>query len=47
VHHYRFRLLALDVPSLGLAGRVRCPEVERAARPHVLATAELVGTFHR
>jgi Raf kinase inhibitor-like YbhB/YbcL family protein len=47
VHHYHFRLLALDVPSLGLAGRVRCREVERAARAHVLATAELVGTFRR
>ena len=47
LHHYHFRLLALDVASLGLTGRVRCKEVERAGRPHVLATAELVGTFSR
>jgi Raf kinase inhibitor-like YbhB/YbcL family protein len=47
VHHYHFRLLALGVASLGLTGRVGCPEVERAARPHTLATAELVGTFGR
>lgn len=47
LHHYHFRLLALDVKSLGLKGRVRCREVERAVQPHVLATAELVGTFGR
>lgn len=47
VHHYHFRLLALAVPSLGLTGRVRCAEVARAARAHVLATAELVGAFRR
>jgi Raf kinase inhibitor-like YbhB/YbcL family protein len=47
LHHYHFRLLALDVASLGLKGRVRCKEVERAAQPHILATAELVGTFSR
>ena len=45
LHHYHFRLLALEVGSLGLAGRVGCREVERAARSHVLATVELVGTF--
>jgi hypothetical protein len=47
LHHYHFRLFALDVESLGLGGRARCGEVERAAHSHVLATAELVGTFSR
>jgi hypothetical protein len=47
VHHYHFRLLALDVASLGLAGRVGCRDVERAARRHTLAVAELVGTYRR
>jgi Raf kinase inhibitor-like YbhB/YbcL family protein len=47
LHHYHFRLLALDVASLGLKERVRCKEVERATRSHILATAELVGTSSR
>lgn len=47
LHHYHFRLLALDVVSLGLQGPVRCVDVERAAGSHVLGAAELVGTFTR
>jgi Raf kinase inhibitor-like YbhB/YbcL family protein len=47
LHHYHFRLLALNVASLGLKAGVRCKEVARATQPHVLATAELVGTFSR
>lgn len=46
-HHYHFRLLALDVDSLKLPERVRCIDVARAARPHVLASAELIGTYAR
>ena len=47
LHHYHFRLLALDVDTLGVGRRVRCRELERAARTHVTATAEIVGTFSR
>jgi hypothetical protein len=47
VHHYRFRLLALDVDRLSVKERVTCKEVEKAARSHVIATAELVGTYSR
>jgi hypothetical protein len=35
------------VPSLGLGDAARCPEVERAARRHVLAEATLIGTYAR
>jgi Raf kinase inhibitor-like YbhB/YbcL family protein len=46
-HHYHVRLLALDVPSLGLADTARCRDVARAARLHVLAEATLAGTCAR
>lgn len=45
LHHYHFRLHALDVPSLGLAGRFTRAEVEPALRGHVLAEAVLTGTY--
>jgi len=45
-HHYRFRLYALDtVPSLGSGTTKR--ELLSAMRGHVLAEAELVGTYER
>lgn len=47
VHRYRFRLLALDLEHLPVAGRPGCRDVARAARPHALASAELVGTYSR
>ena len=47
VHHYHFRLLALDVERLPLGADPSCAEVEAAAAPHVLAEAELIGTFAR
>ncbi len=47
VHHYHFKLLALDVEKLGLAERARCAEVERAAKARMLATAELIGLYSR
>ena len=46
-HHYHFRLYALDVPTLGLGPKTRCPEVERLARRHVLAEADLIGIYGR
>ena len=45
-HHYVFRLSALDGP-LGLAAGRTAAEVESAMRGHVLATAELTGTYKR
>jgi Raf kinase inhibitor-like YbhB/YbcL family protein len=47
VHHYHFRLHALDVGRLELGPRPTCPAVEAAARRHTLGTAELVGLFQR
>ncbi|MYZ48404.1 YbhB/YbcL family Raf kinase inhibitor-like protein [Propylenella binzhouense] len=47
VHRYRFRLAALDVESLGVPPRAKVEEVWREAGPHILAEADLVGTFER
>lgn len=46
-HRYRFRLLALDVPNLEVPARSRVADVEAAARGHVLAEAELDGSYER
>jgi hypothetical protein len=45
-HRYFFRLLALD-GDLELSGGAAKADVERAAREHTLAVAELVGTYGR
>jgi Raf kinase inhibitor-like YbhB/YbcL family protein len=45
VHHYHFRLAALDVDSLPLGGRPRVLEIRARSRPHIIAEAELVGTY--
>jgi Raf kinase inhibitor-like YbhB/YbcL family protein len=46
-HHYHFRLMALDVDRLSVKDRAKCKEVAAAARSHVIASAELVGTYSR
>lgn len=46
-HHYRFRLLALDTKRLAVGKSPRCEDVEAAARAHILAEAETVGTYSR
>lgn len=46
-HHYHFRVAALDVDRLPLKGSPSVAEVWRAARPHVLGQAEIVGTYRR
>lgn len=45
-HRYFHRLYALDA-GLGDLGRPTRPDLERAMRGHVLATAELVGTYEK
>ena len=45
LHHYRFRLHALGVERLDLGRDFTAGDVERAMKGHVLATAELVGTY--
>jgi Raf kinase inhibitor-like YbhB/YbcL family protein len=46
VHHYRFRLYALDTRLKLRAGATK-DDLLRAARQHVLGEAELVGTYER
>lgn len=46
-HHYHFRLGALDVPSLDLPPTASTDEVLEEARPHIIAEAEMVGTYER
>lgn len=47
VHHYHFHLAALDVDKLDLPAHSDARSIWRAARPHMLEEAELVGTFER
>jgi len=46
VHHYHFRLHALDA-ELNLHPRATKKQVEDAMSGHILAQAELVGTYER
>jgi Raf kinase inhibitor-like YbhB/YbcL family protein len=47
VHRYRFRVFALGVEHLALKPSADCRALEGALRPHVLAEAELTGTYSR
>lgn len=47
VHHYHFRLAALDVARLDLPSAPTCRQVEEAVRAHALASAEIVALFER
>jgi hypothetical protein len=44
-HHYHFMVYALDVPSLGLTGNFRAPDVLKAMRRHVLAKGQVTGVY--
>jgi Raf kinase inhibitor-like YbhB/YbcL family protein len=44
-HHYHFRIHALDVAKLELSRGFTLSELRTAMRGHVLAEAELVGTY--
>ncbi len=46
-HHYHFALYALDVEHLDVPASARCRDVEKAAKAHALAAAELVGLYAR
>jgi Raf kinase inhibitor-like YbhB/YbcL family protein len=45
VHHYHFRLAALDVPSLTTPGTAGVEVMWNEANKHALAKAVLTGTF--
>jgi Raf kinase inhibitor-like YbhB/YbcL family protein len=46
VHHYRFRLYALDA-VLPLGRRLTKAQLLAAMKGHILAEVELVGTYQR
>jgi len=46
-HHYRFKLLALDVPKLEVPEDVTIEKLEAATEPHVIGRALLTGTYER
>lgn len=45
VHHYVFRLYALDVPRLPLQGRFTGAEASAAMRGHILDEAQIIGAY--
>jgi len=45
-HHYRFHLYALD-SELNVGDKTDAPAIQSAIKGHVLADAELTGTFQR
>ena len=47
VHHYHFKLFALDVDRLNLAAGAKVADVEAAASAHAIGQGELVGTYER
>ena len=47
VHHYHFKLFALDVERLGVPANAKIADVENAARQHAIGQAELIGTYER
>jgi Raf kinase inhibitor-like YbhB/YbcL family protein len=47
VHHYHFKLFALDTDKLGVAPDAKVVDVENAASQHAIAQGEIVGTYER
>ncbi len=47
IHHYRFRLFALDIERLPVGQRATSRDVQRIAIEHALAESELVGVYAR
>jgi Raf kinase inhibitor-like YbhB/YbcL family protein len=45
VHHYHFRVYALDVSSLDIKDAPTGPQLEEAIHEHILAEGEAVGTY--
>jgi len=47
LHHYHFKLFALDVDKLGLPSSAKIVDVENSAAKHAIAQGELIGTYKR
>lgn len=45
VHHYHFRVYALNVANLGVSGKFGGPEALKAMQTHILARGEVVGIY--
>ncbi|HPG93160.1 MAG: YbhB/YbcL family Raf kinase inhibitor-like protein [Dokdonella sp.] len=45
LHRYHFRVVALDVATLGIDGRFDIADVRKAMAGHVLDEAEIIGTY--
>jgi Raf kinase inhibitor-like YbhB/YbcL family protein len=45
VHHYTFTIYALDIPRLNVQGDLTGANVRSALTGHVLAQAQLTGTY--
>ncbi len=45
IHHYIFRILALDIPRLELDDSFTGPDLIAAMKGHILAEAEIIGTY--
>jgi Raf kinase inhibitor-like YbhB/YbcL family protein len=46
-HHYHFSLYALRADHIEAPPNVHCRDIERAAKAHAIATAELIGIYGR
>jgi Raf kinase inhibitor-like YbhB/YbcL family protein len=46
-HHYRFKLIALDVDRLGRGAGAKVADVEKEAEKHAVGRAELTGLYER
>jgi Raf kinase inhibitor-like YbhB/YbcL family protein len=47
LHHYHFKVVALDADELDISSNDDIDEFWRAVKPHVIAQAEIVGTYQR
>ncbi len=47
LHHYHFKVAALDVDRVDVPAGQRAAEMWRALEPRILATAETIGTYQR
>lgn len=47
LHHYHFKLFALDVERLGLGPASKVADISNAVQGHTLAQGELIGTYER
>jgi Raf kinase inhibitor-like YbhB/YbcL family protein len=47
LHHYHFRLAALDVEQLDMPASAKAEDIWTKVQPHIIAEAELVGVYQR